>query len=285
MENYQIFISYRRDGGEDLAGRTADKLNSLGYCVFFDVESMRSGTFNTQIYNAIDKCNDVILVLPPNALDRCASEDDWVRKEITYALESKKNIIPIMMRGFEFPEKLPEEIDEIRFMEGIVASGDYFDAFISRLVSLLKSKVGHKKIVDEILSLTKQYNWSHSVQTSQSGMVFINYVTEGLSNIPKVSLSVIVDENDYVTVLVRNIIECTNCDKYKLYELLCAINKKSLYAIFELVERSEGTYIQARYEVHKSISNRAGVCLTMVSELSREANRFYPEMVKVINQI
>lgn len=53
MGKYQIFISYRRDGGDALAGRLADRFNALGYKVFFDVESMRSRIFNTQILNAI----------------------------------------------------------------------------------------------------------------------------------------------------------------------------------------------------------------------------------------
>lgn len=65
MENYQVFISYRRDGGESLTGRIADRLSSLGYCVFYDVESIRSGTFNAQIFEAIDNCQDVLLILPP----------------------------------------------------------------------------------------------------------------------------------------------------------------------------------------------------------------------------
>ena len=81
MENYQIFISYRRDGGDMLAGRLADKLRTLGYGVFFDVESMRSGLFNTQILEAITLCKDVIVVLPPCGLDRCSDDNDWVRKE------------------------------------------------------------------------------------------------------------------------------------------------------------------------------------------------------------
>ena len=47
--NYNIFISYRRDGGDALAGRLADRFTTLGYKVFYDVEkdncytSCRSG--------------------------------------------------------------------------------------------------------------------------------------------------------------------------------------------------------------------------------------------------
>ena len=140
MDKYQIFISYRREGGGDLAGRIADQLKSLGYEVFFDVESMRSGKFNTQLFEAIDQCSDVVVVLPPHALARCRNKKDWVRQELAYALKAEKNIIPIMMRGFKFPFFMPKEISDIKIMEGITASNDYFDAVIQKLETLLTSK-------------------------------------------------------------------------------------------------------------------------------------------------
>lgn len=155
MDTYQIFISYRRDGGDALAGRFADRFNALGYKVFYDVESMRSGTFTSQILDAIAQCNDVLLVLPPNALDRCVNADDWVRQELAFALKHNKNIIPIMMRGFEFPATLPDDIDKIRYMEGVTASSEYFDAVIQRIETLLyssktKSNNTHNLVEDYI---------------------------------------------------------------------------------------------------------------------------------------
>ena len=67
---YDIFISYRRDGGEYTARILCDRLQDMGYRVFFDVESLRSGEFNTRLYNAIDSCKDVLVILSPGALDR-----------------------------------------------------------------------------------------------------------------------------------------------------------------------------------------------------------------------
>ena len=79
---YDVFISYRRDGGEYTARVIYDKLTELGYSVFFDVESLRSGDFNTKLYDVIDSCKDFIIVLSPNALDRCVNKGDWVKNEI-----------------------------------------------------------------------------------------------------------------------------------------------------------------------------------------------------------
>lgn len=137
---YQIFVSYRRDGGEALACLISERLKQQGFETFYDVESLRSGKFNEAIFSVINDCEDVIVVLPPNGLDRCKNEEDWVRKEIAYALQTNKNIVPVMMRNFDFPEELPEDIDELRNFQGISANMEYFDAAFEKLLSMLKSK-------------------------------------------------------------------------------------------------------------------------------------------------
>lgn len=149
---YQIFISYRRDGGEDLARLLEDKLTNRGFKVFFDVEALRSGAFNTALFEKIAECTDVLVVLPPNGLDRCNDPKDWVRLEIAHALKLNKNVIPIMMRNFVFPASLPDDIDNLRYMNAITANNEYFDAAIERLVTLfLKSKPLNGSMSDEQL--------------------------------------------------------------------------------------------------------------------------------------
>lgn len=141
-QRYDVFISYRRDGGESTAKILRDKLAELGYRVFFDVESLRSGDFNTKLYSVIDECSDFLLILSPNALDRCWNEDDWVRQEIERALDKGKNVIPVMLRGFSFPKELPESIEPLRYKNGLESNYQFFDAFIEKLVSFLESKPG-----------------------------------------------------------------------------------------------------------------------------------------------
>ena len=136
-KKYTVFISYRRDGGESTAKMLRDKLTELGYRVFFDVESLRSGDFNTKLYSVIDECSDFLLILSPGALERCRNEDDWVRLEIEHALSRGKNIIPVMLRGFSFPGELPESIEALRYKNGIESNYQFFDAFIEKLESFL----------------------------------------------------------------------------------------------------------------------------------------------------
>lgn len=130
---YDIFISYRRDGGEYTAKILRDHLQEAGYRAFFDVESLRSGDFNTKLYSVIDECTDFLLILSPGALDRCKNADDWVRREVEYALEKGKNVIPIMLRSFTFPDVLPESLEPLRYRNGLEANSQFFDAFLQQL--------------------------------------------------------------------------------------------------------------------------------------------------------
>lgn len=152
MEKYEVFVSYRRDGGEALACLISERLKQREYSVFYDVESLRSGKFNEKIFQVIDNCTDVIVVLPENGLDRCKNDADWVRKEVAYAINAKKNIIPIMMRNFEFPKDLPEDIDELRNFNGISANMEYFEASFSKLLTMLQS--GAQMPFEKIRKLT-----------------------------------------------------------------------------------------------------------------------------------
>ena len=137
---HDVFISYRRESGGTMARILRDRLTEMGYRVFFDRESLRSGYFNTALYSVIDQCRDVIVVLSPDALDRCANADDWVRREVEHALYQKKNVIPVMLDGFAFPAELPESMDDLRLCNGITVNEEFFDAFVEKLAGFLKAK-------------------------------------------------------------------------------------------------------------------------------------------------
>ena len=139
---YDVFISYRRDTGLDTARIICDRLKMKGYSVFMDIEELRSGAFNTQLYSVIDECIDFVVVLGPGALDRCVNEDDWLRLEVSRALLLRRNVIPVMTREFKMDAavSLPPDIEKLRWQHGICASTDFFDAFIYKLVTMLHSK-------------------------------------------------------------------------------------------------------------------------------------------------
>lgn len=133
MKPYDIFISYRRSS-YDTANLIATRLKAAGYSVFFDMETLRAGKFNEQLYDVIDNCKDFVLVLPPKALDRCVNEDDWVRLEVCRAMAAKKNIIPVMLNGFTWPDPMPDGMQELSYYHALTASSvEYFDLAMERL--------------------------------------------------------------------------------------------------------------------------------------------------------
>jgi len=133
----RVFISYRRDTGSDLAGRISDSLVSKGIKTFFDMSSMKSGEYDSQIFNSIDESDAVIVILSPKSLDRCIDENDWVRQEIRRAFNNRKKVIPVIMNGFEFPKELPEDISRLRLMEGVHSNSELYSAFIDRIIQLI----------------------------------------------------------------------------------------------------------------------------------------------------
>ena len=153
MENCQIFISYRRRGGNHLARLIETVLKSLGYEVFLDVESMRAGKFNEQIYRAIEASDDVLVILSEHGLDRCVDPEDFVRKEVEYALKLHKNVIPVMDPDFVFPDTLPEKMVPLKDHHGIVTDSNYFNAVIKAIESLLISKPQRGKGYRQFLKL------------------------------------------------------------------------------------------------------------------------------------
>lgn len=143
--SYQVFISYRRDGGFETASLIAEKLRNAGFQVFLDIESLRSGKFNEQLYAVIEECTDFIVVLPRDGLERCVNEEDWVKKEVRCAIQHQKNIIPVLLKGFAWPDRMPAGLEGLSEYQGVAAGNyEYFDAAVERLKKYLKSSPGGK---------------------------------------------------------------------------------------------------------------------------------------------
>jgi hypothetical protein len=109
---YDIFISYRREGGDKYA-RTIQQALEKRYRVFLDFDELRDGVFDQRIMDAISGSSVFLLILSKGALDRCVNEKDWVRQEILQAIECGCHIVPVTIvdDGFEgVPSNLPEEL-------------------------------------------------------------------------------------------------------------------------------------------------------------------------------
>lgn len=146
--NFKIFISYRRKGGYDTAKLLYEKLKLDGYYVFFDIDIMERGNFDYELEKRVRKCKDFLLILSPGIFDRFLEKEynpkeDWVRQEITCAINTHKNIIPLVMSGFTYPRNLPNDIRDITRKNFIEYNPVHFEAAYTRLKEVfLISKPG-----------------------------------------------------------------------------------------------------------------------------------------------
>ena len=139
--NKKIFLSYRRELSKYEARSVYQHLRSEGYDVFMDVESIDSGEFAAIILNQIAARPHFLIILTPGALARTKDRNDWLRREIEFALEQKRNIVPVMMSAcnFEDEEKrhprkeLPGKIKELKKYNWLNVHDDYFEAAMKKL--------------------------------------------------------------------------------------------------------------------------------------------------------
>ena len=186
---YDVFISYRRDGGDTLAQLIYDRLTERGYRVFLDIESLRSGKFNEKLLEVISQCRDLVVILPPGALERCREEGDWLYLELSHALGEGKNIVPVMMKGFAWPEDMPAGLEELKHFNGIQDSKDYFDAVIDKMTALLQSRASvSARLVKKIQKRKKHFRIKKKIKIYKkflAGILAAGIVAAAAIIIPK----------------------------------------------------------------------------------------------------
>jgi hypothetical protein len=96
-----VFVSYRRTD-ESWGLAIFQDLTQHGYDVFIDYDGIASGNFETAILENIKARAHFLVLLTPTSLDRCGDQKDWMRREIEAALDSQRNIVPLMLAGFDF---------------------------------------------------------------------------------------------------------------------------------------------------------------------------------------
>lgn len=214
----KVFISYRRDGGIDMAGRIYDYLSNHNIEAFFDIDSMELGNFNTQIYRTIEECTHFLLVLPPHALDRCVAPDDWVRREIVKAIETNKIIIPLMMEGFEYPPNLPDDIKLISQQQGYDISSKFFDHIMQALIS--KIGVNAKDAVINVINNCSPQDITNAIPNKDQMSEFIykhaigNFVQQLIyrfKNEP-IEISSLFEKDKFAILLISNLCQQRNID-------------------------------------------------------------------------
>jgi hypothetical protein len=150
-----VFISYRRSNGSQLASLLKVHLEIRNFSVFLDVDRLEAGKFDNNLLANIRSARNLVLVLTPGALERCygdAQQRDWIHKEIACALNSNCNIIPVF-DNFLMPEpdKLPESMRAVTNYNGVKWIHDYQDACVDKVDRFIRGD-GTGYVMDRFLN-------------------------------------------------------------------------------------------------------------------------------------
>ncbi len=146
-----IFISYRRDDSADASGRIFDRLSAhFGReQVFLDVDGIGPGTdFVRWIEERVLSCSVLLAVIGPGWLSisdargqrRLNDPEDFVRIEITKALEQDIRVIPVLVGAASMPQRdqLPEALTALARLQGSVVSHATFGRDMNHLIQTVE---------------------------------------------------------------------------------------------------------------------------------------------------
>jgi TIR domain len=147
-----IFLNYRREESQWVAGRLHDRLAAeFGKDrIFTDVDSIPPGQdFTKVLESAVGNCQVLLAVIGRNWTD-AADEDgrrrlenphDWVRFEIESALRrAGVSVIPVLTDNAAMPraDELPGELAQLSMRQAVKISADGFAQDVERLIDALQ---------------------------------------------------------------------------------------------------------------------------------------------------
>jgi TIR domain len=145
-----VFVSYRREGGGDAAGRLADRLvDRFGAeRVFMDVDAIEPGMdYVDAITRAVSACAVLVAVIGPGWLTaadkrgrRLDDPDDWVRVEVRTALARGVRVIPALVGGAHMParEDLPSDLAGLARRNALRIRHESFRVDAGQLVAVIE---------------------------------------------------------------------------------------------------------------------------------------------------
>ncbi len=148
---HTIFISYRREDSEGEAGRLADDLaeNFSQGSVFMDVDAIQPGRdFRKAIDENIHKCSVLLAIVGPGWLEskdaqgqkRLEDSNDFVRLEISSALQRDIPVVPVLVRAAKMPraEQLAPDLRELAYRNAVELTHARWKSDLQILIRALK---------------------------------------------------------------------------------------------------------------------------------------------------
>ena len=172
-EMIDVFISYRREGGSTAARLLYEVLKTKKITGFMDVETLTRGDYEASILAHIEKARNFVLIVSADVM-----KSPWVQKEIMYALELGKHVIPVFVNGVTcFPNEIPVEIKAVD-VNGICLNHENFNGDIEKLISWLDTR--HNAFTHQYVGMWKEDYTSEKLLTAIKNIAGSNNIKEFL---------------------------------------------------------------------------------------------------------
>jgi len=151
----KIFLSHRRDDSGDMADRLASQLSAelpgvsiVISDVFLRMDVPPNANLTGRLKAEVAGCDVLLAIIGPRWLDireqrnrlRLTDPSDFVRVEISAALEQDIRTIPILIDGATMPDRLllPDELKGLASPISVYVSRTHLDYDVRTLVGMLK---------------------------------------------------------------------------------------------------------------------------------------------------
>jgi hypothetical protein len=145
---YSIFLNYRREPHEVAVAAIAERLQRyFGHDEVFIDNGIPSGDeYPETLESRLRGCTVLVAVIHKGWLDSFEKPrpKDWVRHEITIALERGITVIPVLLGKADMPaaEQMPSDIRALARRQATPVSSTTYEADIRRLIHRLERHVG-----------------------------------------------------------------------------------------------------------------------------------------------
>lgn len=146
-----VFISYRRDDTAASAGRLSDNLKALlpKITVFMDIDGIEPGQdFADALTTNVERCDVLLAVIgkqwtsvtDAEGQRRLDNPNDYVRIEVSAALERNVRVIPVLVDGASMPNasQLPENLKPLARRHALSLSHTRFTKELGDLIAVLQ---------------------------------------------------------------------------------------------------------------------------------------------------
>jgi len=160
----KVFFSYGHDRHAHLIQSIRDDLQENGFDIWMDDHGLKpKDHWSYEIESAIENSSEVVYFITPHSARR---PDGYCLKELRYALDSGKEITPIMLDFY----KLPIDINLLQWMDLQPLADTYNEKVYNKFIYEISEVINGSKVLDgsekqvNFLQLLKPLDFSYDIK-------------------------------------------------------------------------------------------------------------------------